>query len=193
MLKRLLLILFVLLPSIAWAQGHYEHPGTNLQFPAKLAQFERAQVRRYDDPKLGVQVSYVIPELGKADFYIFDFGLTAIPSGINSDVVRSMYVSADRDVQGFAESGLYLDFERLIALGTVMRTKGNNLEWYVATYKFRPNRENAEPLVSWLLVTGYRNQFVKIRFSHLASRAETGRSEVFALLLAFGDANKEGQ
>lgn len=190
-MKRLLLIFLVLLPSVAWAQGLYEHPGTNLQFPAKLAKFERTRVQRYDDPKLGVQVSYVIPDLGKADFYVFDFGLTAIPSGINSDMVRSMYASADRDVQSFVESGQYLEFEKLVPLGAVMRTKNGNIEWHVAAYKFRLNHVNAEPVVSWLLLTGYRNQFVKIRFSHLASRAETGRSEVGALLQAFGEANRE--
>ncbi|MBI4987675.1 MAG: hypothetical protein HZC23_02545 [Rhodocyclales bacterium] len=191
MLKRLCLIFLVLLPSVVWAQGLYEHPGTNLQFPARLAKFERTRVHRYDDPKLGVQVSYVIPELGKADFYVFDYGLTVIPPGINSDTVRSMYASADRDVQGFVESGMYLEFEKLFPLGAVMRAKDSNLEWYVAAYKFRLNRENTEPVVSWLLVTGYRNHFVKIRFSHLASRAETGRSEVGALLQAFGEANRE--
>lgn len=191
MLKRLIPILLLLLPIVAWAQDVYVHPASGLHFPASLENFERIAVRRYDDPKLGVQVAYGAPGLGKADFYVFDFGLSQIPDGINSDFVRSAYSSADRDVQSFAAAGKYLDLEHLVPLGSVMRPSKHELEWYVAAYKFRTSQEGSEPLVSWLLVTGYRNQFLKVRFSHLASRAKEGRVAIDALVQAFWNANSQ--
>ena len=186
-----LLVFLLVVPAVGWAQGLYEHPDTGFRFPARLGQFARGSVHRYDDPALGVQITYVIPVLGKLDFYVYNYGETAIPEGIKSDLVRAAFSSADKDVVSFFEAAQYLELERIIPLGSVMRLRDQNVELLVTAYKFRPNRENAEPLVSWLLVTGLRNQFIKIRYSHRASEVERGRSELDVLLRAFLDANKD--
>jgi hypothetical protein len=181
----------LLLPALAWGQGLYEHSESGFRFPARLGAFDRTSVHRFDEPKLGVQIGYVARGLGKLDLYVFNYGFAEVSTGIKSDLVRSAYAGADRDVQSLAKSGQYLDLERILPLGAVMRIEGDGLGFHVASYKFRPNRANADTLLSWLLVTGLRNQFVKIRYSHLASEAQRGRAELDALIAAFLSANKD--
>lgn len=188
MLKHLILILFFILPAIAPAQEFYEH-SSGLRFPAAIGKFQRMPVRNYDDPRLGIQIPYIAPGFGKADFYVFDYGLSPIPDGSNSDFVKSLYAAADKDVQSFAATGKYLDFEKALPLGSVIHFPGQQLEWLVASYKFRFTQESSEALVSWLLLTGYRKHFIKIRFSHLASRENEGRPAIQALLEAFENNN----
>jgi hypothetical protein len=188
---RLVVLWLFILPALAWGQGLYEHAESGFRFPAHLGAFERTSVHRFDEPKLGVQIGYVAPGLGRLDVYVFNYGFSEIPKGIKSDLVRTAYSSADRDVQSLAKSGQYLELERVIPLGGVMALSTDDTEFYVASYKLRPNRANADPLLSWLLVTGLRNQFVKIRYSHLASEEQKGRAELDRLVAAFLATNKD--
>jgi hypothetical protein len=189
MLKRLLPILLLLMPLLTWAQ-EYVNAASDLHFPQRLDAFERIGVQRYPDPKLGVQVGYAVRGLGKADFYIYDLGLTAIPDGPDSKPVQSAYADADQDVQNLAQAGNYLDLKRLLPLGSTLRAPRCQLVWAAASYQFRINREGGQPMTSWLLVTGYHQQFLKIRFSYLTARAKEGRAALDGLLQALEQANK---
>lgn len=188
MLCRLLFAL-ILFPLVALAQGTYEHAESKFEFPAKLATFQRIDVTRYEDPRLGVKVAYLLPGLGKADFYVFDFGLKAIPEGIGSEPVRMAYGSADRDIHTFVEQGRYVDFKQILPLGAVLRSKEKGREWHIAAYQFTMDGPGAEPMASWLLVRGERGFFLKVRFSHRADRFKEGQTELNALLDAFSAAN----
>jgi hypothetical protein len=191
MLRRLLLSALLLLPVLAGAQGLYEHPASKLKFPARFGPFERTTVHRYDEPKLGISVTYSAPGLGRADFYIFDYGLKAIPDGVRSEPVRAAFAAADRDVQSFSQQGQYLDLERTIAPGTVLRIGEGGLEWLAAAYRFRPAQGNAGPQNSWLLITGTRGHFVKLRYSRPAAGEGDARAEAATLIVGFAEANKE--
>jgi hypothetical protein len=193
MVKKLISLLIFLFSSLSWAQNVYEHPPSHLLFPATLGNFQRMTVYPFEDPKLGVQVGYLAPGLGKADFYIFDYGFSDIAEGITSEQVRSAYGGADKDIHKFVESGLYRDFEQLVPLGSVLKQVNPALQWYVSAYKFTPNRENSEPLISWLLVTGYRHHFLKIRFSHTATQPREGRQAVDQLIEALMKANQAAE
>ncbi len=186
-----LLLALLLLCAPAWAQSGYEHPDTRLVFPPRLAAFEFASVHRYEDPRLGVQVGYVLPGLGKADFYVYGYAQRRVPAGVESELVHSAFRSADRDVLSLSESEKYLELKRLVPLERILRPADGKPEFYVAAYTYRPGREDAEPVVSWLLVTGFRNHFFKLRYTHVANRAEEGRVALGRLLDAFFETNRD--
>jgi len=187
-IRRLLALLLFCAP--AWAQSGYEHPDTRLAFPARLAAFEFASVHRHEDPRLGVQVSYVLPGLGKADFTVYSYAQKRIPSGVESELVRSAFRSADRDVYSLYESAQYLELKRLVPLESILEPVDGKPEFYVAAYTYRPGREDAGRVVSWLLVTGLRNHFFKVRYTHTADEAEKGRLALGRLLAAFFEINR---
>lgn len=186
-----LLLALLLLCAPAWAQSGYEHPGTRLVFPPRLADFEFVSVHSYEDPRLGVQVSYALPDFGKADFYVYTYAQKRVPAGVESELVHSAFRSADRDVYSLYESAQYLELKRLLPLERILRPADGKPEFYVAAYAYRPGREDAEPVVSWLLVTGLRNHFFKLRYTHAANRAEEGRLALGRLLDAFFEANRD--
>jgi hypothetical protein len=192
-LRRIAILFFLCLAQSCLAQGLYVHSESNLRFPGKLAGFQQGRVHTYDDPGLGISVNYVFEGLGKADLYIYDLGQKTIPSGVGSDLVRSVFGSADRDITSQQQNGFYFDLERLLPLGAVLDASNAGQKLYISSYKFRVGDMRAEPLVSWLVVTGYRNRFFKIRFSHAGDRAADGQAALYGLIDAFFDANKEGQ
>ena len=189
-IRRLLALFLACAPLLGWAQSGYEHPDTRLAFPPRLAGFEFASVHRHADPRLGVQVSYVLPGLGKADFTLYSYAQKRVPGGIESEQVHSAFRSADRDVYSLYESAQYLELKRVVPLEGILKPVGGKPEFYVAAYTYRPGRENADRVVSWLLVTGLRNHFFKIRYTHAADEAEKGRLALGRLLDAFFEANR---
>jgi len=56
---------------------------------------------------------------------------------------------------------------------------------------FRPNRDNAERVNSWILVTGARAHFLKVRYTYPASRIVEGQIEFERLLIGFFAANRQ--
>jgi hypothetical protein len=189
-LRRTGALLLVFAAQLCAAQGLYVDAGSKLRFPGRLAEFQQSRVHQYDDPRLGVSVAYILDGLGKADIYVYDLGLPEIPPGIDSDVVKSAFASADNDIAYMHETGHYVDMEKLLPLGAVLDARGSGQKLYVRSYRFRLNREGAEPVMSWLVLTGFHNRFVKIRFSHGADAASEGERALVRLIDAFFEANR---
>ena len=191
-LRRTAAVVLFVLASHALAQASYQHPETKFVFPAVIGAFERTGVERYPDARLGVKVGYVARGLGRADIYVFDLGIAGIPAGIDSEPVRRAFTSADSDVGEMARRGYYLDLKRMVPSDATLQLKDRTPRFRMAVYEYRIKRgESTEPVVSWLLVTGARANFLKVRYTHPASRVEDGQRELEKLLVDFFAANKE--
>ena len=58
----------------------------------------------------------------------------------------------------------------------------------LTTYEYRFNAKN-EQVASWLLVTGARQHFIKVRYTCAASKAGEGNRALESFLIAFFNAN----
>lgn len=188
MIRRFTLIL-LLLPALAWSQGLYEHPESKLQFPPRLGGLERVKIHRYDDPRLGVAVSYARGETIKADIFVFDYGKGPIADGLDSELVKAAYAGADRDIAAQVAAGRYTDFEQMVPLGAAMNIGPQKTPWYVAAYRFRMLPPGNDPLASWLLVRGFKGQFVKVRMTHSTVELKDGRNTASGFVEALMEAN----
>lgn len=183
------LLLLLLLPGRLVAQEVYEHAESGYRFPASLGVFSRKEVHRFSDRRLGVSVAYVARGMGLLDFYVYDLGLSPIPDGPDSDRARTAFVSAVRDVREAVRRGYYSHLAVTSEPGQTMQPRPGMPRFQVVTYAYTVDAANAERVVSWLLVTGARNHFLKIRYTCPASKAAEAERAVKALLVAFFEAN----
>jgi hypothetical protein len=173
----------------AFAQEPYEHAESRYRFPVSIGEFTRGKVTQFPDKRLGVAVGYSAPGLGTVNLYLFDYGLSAIPDGPDSDVVRKAFLSSERDVRELLKRGDYSDLTVTSAPGATLEVHPRAPRFNLTTYEYQVNRGGAEPVVSWLLVTGARNHFFKVRYTCPASRSREGQGGLEGLLSAFFEAN----
>lgn len=86
-----LLLFLVLLPV---SPGHaqpaaeaYREPDTNLVFPSAIGSYRRVGVQTFSDAKRGMRIRYEGP--GRADVFVYSGGYAQIPTGIDSDQLRT--------------------------------------------------------------------------------------------------------
>ncbi len=175
----------------ARAAGDFEHPESRLRFPERLASFERGRIHRYDDVRLGIQVTYLNSGLGKLDFYVFDYGQKHLADGIDSEFVQAAFAKAEEEIRAFGARGHYRNLEKLTAAGLVYPTPAGDPPWRLAGYRFQMGTDDAPPLVSWLLLGAARAHFLKIRYTHDQSRSEAAASELGNFLRAWAEANRD--
>jgi hypothetical protein len=87
--------------------------GSESQLPASVGGLAFVHVEYFADPRLGVSIRYGKPTTAKADAYLYDLGLSDIPSDLGLQQVVEWFQHSCQDVMLAAERGLYLDFEVL--------------------------------------------------------------------------------
>lgn len=185
----LTLLLYLFLPWAVQAQEVYRHPESHLVFPAKLGDFERGEVKTFDDPRMGISVGYRAPGLGWINVYLFTAGFQNIPDGVAGKPVRDAYAWADKDVRDMVERGTYLDFKQVLPMGSRVRMPAS-VEWHTAAYHYRPNVGKGEPVASWLLVRGIRGQIAKIRYTSPDSGRGRGLEDIDGFIKEFATVNQ---
>lgn len=115
----------------------------------------------FDDERLGVQIRYGLPTGVKADIYLYDLGLTDIPSDIEAPIVQEYFKGACGDVFAAAKRGILLD-----------------LEIKTSQYLYLP-RNTPKPMYLWASFSyrqapGPSTAFEGMRCSHLALRTDKG-------------------
>ena len=100
----------------------YVHPESKLQFPANLGNSRRLSVQNYQDPRLGIAVTYQVSGLGRADFYVYQSNQGSVPNGINSDSMPRPSVATDSSAPSsgviWSQAGIKEHFSRAGASGT---------------------------------------------------------------------------
>lgn len=162
-----LAVLLLSLPAVA--------RGPDFAFPAEIAGFARGPRTDYEarTPGLGYSVVYTNGRW-KADVFVYDLGVAAIPDGPSSAAVGGQVEQAGREIGMMVERGGYRGSEDRGAVRL-----GGSAGKALACRAFGIDHPALGQTESLLCVTGLRGKFVKFRLSSPAdrkpSRAEAER------------------
>ena len=164
--------------------GPYNHPETGISFPVRLGPFTLIGVQKYDDPGLGTAVKYQRNEtLNALTLYLYDLGLKDIPSGNGSAAVSEQFSNARNEVRRAKEMGYYQEVELLYEDNLKLETAGGPLTFSLVCFSITTNNIRHK---SYLLVTGYGNQFLKIRSTFPEELQEEGDRSLSIFLEELG-------
>ena len=186
--------LVFVLPVQLLAQPAYMHPDSGYLFPAYLGstdtkEFVRAEIEHYPDKNLGTRVSYKNGIAGCfADFYLYNHGHSRIPDGPESDVVLETFSESEANIFEYARRGVYDNLRRLTPPGEVTPKYFESPPFRMSIFEYEVS---GELRVSWLLVTGSRQHFLKIRCTCLASESRQAIDATTRLITSFFEANKD--
>ena len=173
----------------------FTEPSTNLHFPDAIGAWQRKKVMQFPDKKLGVEINYQNRDGSVAAFFVYNDGIARIPTGAENGVVKKEFATVQSEMLGtitnrFAEVG------KLLESAPKVKGPGKNATLLVAAYQFREKPKGRHHL-SWLLITGYKNQFLKLRYTHSYERPnidfERGQVDLKQLITGFLDKNAENK
>lgn len=172
--------------------GGYVHPSTKLVFPERLGAFRFVTIHEYPDPRYGVAVRYVGP--GRADFYLYDAGLSDIPAGIESDLLRHEFAQAERDMATRLATELS-DVAKAIDIEPVATHDGQTINLRAVLYTATAVAQTGTrwPIASWLAMTGYRGKLWKLRFTEREADPARSQQALRDLLGAWLEGNVPGR
>jgi hypothetical protein len=165
----------------------FVEPATGVTFPPTLGKWKRGQDRDYG-PGWGVSIAYYSPGGVTATIYIYNLGLTEIPTGIASQVVKDAFAETKREIdeamrerggsakqlaEGEAPLGAAPDALKMLRVGF--------------TIVFKDGYEKS----SDAYLTGYKNQLLKLRLSYPKEQRARHSAEIKSLLSDLGDLLKK--
>ena len=186
-------LLLVALPMVVLAEGPvatYTNAQTRLRFPSELGNWVRTAVKVFPEKELGVQVGYARQGFAKADLYIYNGGMTNIPTGVDSKVVQEEFTKTEGHILRLAKMGQYKNVQKILDSTPEITADTGVAKLLVTMYRITIPSYQAEPLFSWILLTGYKNHFLKLRYSHNADEIEKGQEELKMLIAEFLKANE---
>jgi hypothetical protein len=141
----------------------YRFAAIGIQFPAQIGLFVVRRHNTFGTADLGESISYQAPAVGGfADVYVYNYGLQTIADGVESEAVRQQLAFARQDLErAWPRRFPGAPAPRFVG-AKVIRCGGPAL--LEAAYL------GAEPAAgmehdSRVLLTGFRNQFVKLRIT----------------------------
>lgn len=171
------------IPSAA-AQLRNDMPPTHyfgIPAPQQIGPFKQGRVQDYtqENPELGVGVEYSAPG-HKATVYIYNGGLTSIPEGPETELIRSVVSQARRDISLMVERGIY----RSAAHDSDFSFQHAKRTSFLCSKFSLVDDSGTGP--SFLCATGFRNHIVKIRLtgSEQATQAGIDETRVIELFLS---------
>jgi hypothetical protein len=166
------------------------HDETGIVFPARLGGMVCRGMDRYGQQELGVSVRYEGAHLLKTDVYLYNMGLKVIPNGVDSDAVRNHFEGVTQDVFAAQRQGLY---SSVVEIGSGTTLIGSPKEGLRALYKCFEYYQNPSPGIvsterrrSYLVLTAYRNHFLKIRLTFLTNTEQYGEAMLKRFLADLG-------
>lgn len=169
-------LIFAVLSLISFKTGFaepYLHAPTGIVFPDHISTLEkqdRVTDFEKDRPGLGVGVGYNGPGI-TVTIYVYTMGLNEIPSDLDSDIVKAIYLHARREIEMAGELGSYSNVKQLRDDQTAWDSQENGVKSLHATYSLT---QDGVDRLSHLHLTKYKNHFLKIRFTY-------GRFEIFVI------------
>jgi hypothetical protein len=169
-MKRFGLISSVLALALFWtahdsAAEPYRHPATGLLFPDRFAAMEKAGIRDFEreNPGFGTSVSYNAPGI-TVTIYLYTAGLKSVPSNLASPVMRRHFAEVVGEVIGAGKRGGYYSNVKKISEEEVsLGAPHAEPRALLATFSYvQSGRER----LSKLYLMGYKNHFLKVRFTY---------------------------
>lgn len=185
-MKPLILLLISLLVSGAFARTDST---TSLVFPDVTAQWAISDFHQFDSAALGCAYSYKPKTggLGAITCYVYQKNIAAIPTGADSDVVRREMLEV------YSTMGEAWKQHHATVTETVPPTEFSWSEGgaCIALYGVHRITMNSVEYISISAVTGYRGQFLKVRYTHPGRDVTAALESLSEFLQALLDANRE--
>jgi len=198
-----IVVLFLAVPVQLFAQRMYEHSETRFRFPEYLylppsgLVFARTEIRQYPDKRLGVSVTYY-NEIFRcfATLYLYTLGLAHLSDGPESDAVKMQFSASESNIFEYGKRGDYGDLKRASAPGEIFQPKslfqsGASIPRFrMSTFEYVSDGDRR---VSWLLLTGTRQHYLKIRYTCPATsafRVEAAKTFLERLITSFFEENR---
>ena len=151
------------------------HPATGLTFPPQIANAQKAYSLDYGKgmqrPELGYAWNYQIGRLLSATVYVYNLSVQAIPDGPSSPPVIAQFQRSLEDIRAAAQAKRYDQLK--VVKGPADCAFGSVVFRCITLSAI----QNNAPIHTSLMVTGYRNHFVKVRLDWLEG-SELGQASV---------------
>lgn len=167
-------------------------PGPAVELPRRMGPLQRVgDVRRYDTPDMGYSFRFEAQSI-LADVYFYDEGQQDLGTGKLDDRTARHFRDVEEAIAHFAKEGRYRDVVRRDKGKIKFKIGDRKLPAHYAEFEYthadRPGRS-----VSIAVLTTWRDQYVKVRFTFSADREEEGQDAFDAFLADLGKALGEAR
>jgi len=190
MLRRIIsFTVFALMLSFSGAlRADYKDKATGLQFPGTIGNMRQDSVTDFekDHPGLGlgVGIGYIgaNPQI-YADVFVYNLKLKQIPDGSGNKVVIQQMADAERDIFLQEQRGVYSKVKKIKSASRLLGASSDAP--FALQSEFTYTQKNVAKR-SFIYLTAYRNNFVKIRFTYPEKDERAGEQALQAFLTEIG-------
>lgn len=143
----------------------YRHAATGITFPDRMATLAKEkQETNYEakTPGLGISVGYNEPGI-TVTVYVYTMGMKTIPADLNSSILKDHFRQAAGDIARLVEMGYYSNLNKISEDEVVWGDNGADARSLHGLFSYR---QSGRDLLSHLYLLGFRNHFIKIRFTY---------------------------
>jgi hypothetical protein len=156
----------------------FSDPKTGIALPAALGPLTYQWAKRYERSALGVSVRYEGEPSIKADIFMYDLGKSNLGTGLQSPAMQSHFQQVKGDIYAGEKKGYYASFTLVSEQEIVLQTPDGKIPALSAVFTFNqtegPDAGYTGLRVSHLVLTAYRDSFLKVRFTYPKAQAEVG-------------------
>jgi hypothetical protein len=149
----------------------YKEKQTGITFPRIMGVCEIEGPHEYDQPELGVSVTYWSMGSTKIDIYVYNGGHTNLTSGAKSDTVKKQLKIAEDNIFEMEKRGYYGDVKKMPNSSGAFKGKTGELDFISTTFQYtqkgRGRAAKTSPMQSHLVLTTYKGYFLKVRFTRV--------------------------
>ena len=191
------LLAFFLLGALSCASASaatYTDKATGLRFPDNLGPWKKTDVHQYPERGLGTSITYEHPLSGVVTLYIYDKGMKKIPTGGKSDVVRREFELVEQELETVYSDGKYEKLQKVLEAAPEVTSGDKAATLLASVYSYSNPAEHPPQRMTFALLTGYRNRFLKLRYTLPADVEKTpdrGQNELKQLITAFLKQNQK--
>jgi len=148
----------------------YTHHPTGLTFQDSIAGLVKGEITHYKDPRLGVSVGYNAPGI-TSTVYIYNLGIRKIQTVPPSPILDEHFKQVIEEIYTIEKQGGYENVRAISHRATLRYDANGKQRVLLAIYSYLQNegkRVLDKPIqrMSVIYLTGYRNHFVKVRFTY---------------------------
>ena len=183
-------LILLLLSCAAASARTFTDKATNLHFPDVIGEWQKTKVTQFPAKELGVEVDYKNQADAIASFYIYTAGVSKIPTGAENSVVRAQFTETQREMISYIQNR-FKNVSKVLESTPDVTHEGKRATLLATAYKFSGDRN----WLSWALLTGYRNRFLKLRYTQPFDSPEAdiprGQRELRNLIVGFLGKNED--
>jgi hypothetical protein len=191
-------VVWLALSAVAYGQlapDSYLNRDTGLVFPKLIGTYTRGSVHEYQDKRLGVAISYAGE--AKTDVFIYDNGYSDIATGTDSERVRLEFLRVQQELMSEAGKAPFFGPQKILetAPAAKIEVRDKVAKVFAAMYFFSMKRRDGTELQfeSWILLTGFKGKFLKLRFSLPKRDPKLSQAELRSFITKFLEANPNEQ